>query len=294
MKKLIFLFPILFCFSACLRLNSNLFNGDNTITAYKLDAFKNEIVPLDSSYFIPDSLIHLFTIESDDNGDKAKIYAVYIGDTNKIATDTVILYSHGNAAYMDIYWTRAKLLAHVGGKNRYGVLMYDYRGYGLSEKHSTENSMYADADACCKWLKVKGLTDARFVMYGFSLGTAPTCELTAHKRTLSPQRFILEAPFASTEEMVQDAGLLNMPASFFTDNKIDNAGKIRDIEQPFMWIHGTSDSFLSLATHGQVVYDNYKGAYKEAHKIEGAEHSTIPPVWGYKNYLAEMEAFMVH
>ena len=34
---------------------------------------------------------------------------------------------------MDFYWQRAKLLANVGGKNRFGVMYLDYRGYGLSE-----------------------------------------------------------------------------------------------------------------------------------------------------------------
>lgn len=291
MKYLLYILPLFF-FSACLRLNSNLFNSDNSITAYALDGYNDKTIPLGSEYKIPDSLIHLFTIESDDNGSKAKIYAIYIGDTTQIATDTVILYSHGNAKYMDIYWNRAKLLAHIGGKNRLGVLLYDYRGYGLSEGNSTESSMYADADACTKWLKSKGLTDNRFIMYGFSLGTAPTCELTAYKRTLSPFKFILEAPFASTDEMMQDAAILNMPASYISDNKIDNAKKIKDIQQPFMWIHGTSDSYLSMETHGQVVYDNYKGVYKEAHKVPGGEHGNVPAVWGYPQYLSALEGFV--
>lgn len=291
--SLLFFLPLVFLFSGCLRLNSNLFNPDSDIKAYLLDDYKDETVPLDSSYNIPRELIHLFTLESDDNGNKAKIYAVYIGDTTRIGTDTVILYNHGNAKNIDVYWTRAKLLANVGGKNRFGVLIYDYRGFGLSEGQPSESGLYADADACCKWLKSKGLTQDRFVMYGFSLGTAPTCELTAYKRTLQPYCFILEAPFASTDEMVQDAALLNLPAAYFTDNKIDNASKVRGIQQPFMWIHGIDDSFLAIDTHGQVVYDNYLGIYKEAHKIPGGKHGNTPYAWGYPAYLSAVEAFIM-
>ena len=75
-----------------------------------------------------------------------KIYAVYIGNVNTINTDTVIMYCHGNKSQMDYYWQRAKLLANVVGKNNYGVLMIDYRGYGMSEGDSSEEGMYTDVD----------------------------------------------------------------------------------------------------------------------------------------------------
>ena len=77
------------------------------------------------------------------------------------------MYCHGNKWHMDFYWQRAKLLAHTNGKNKYGVLMMDYRGFGMSEGDPTENGMYADVNACMKWLKDKGLTNSRLIIYGF-------------------------------------------------------------------------------------------------------------------------------
>jgi pimeloyl-ACP methyl ester carboxylesterase len=56
------------------------------------------------------------------------------------------------------------------------------------------------------------------------------------------------------------------------------------VQQPFFWIHGEADDFLNIKTHGQVVYDNYHGTYKEAHKIPGAGHGTIPTTFGFANY----------
>ena len=70
-----------------------------------------------------------------------KIHAVYLGNIADIATDTIILYCHGNRDHLDFYWPRIKLLANVGGKNRYGVLAMDYRGFGLSEGPATEEGM---------------------------------------------------------------------------------------------------------------------------------------------------------
>jgi hypothetical protein len=41
---------------------------------------------------------------------------------------------------------------------------------------------------------------------------------------------LLEAPFASSKVMVQDATGLSLPASFVTDLKIDNAEEIKKVE----------------------------------------------------------------
>jgi len=294
MKYLIVIVTIMFL-SSCLRLDDNLYNLTDKITEYKLDNYTGEQdFILDNSYHIPDSLIHVFTLSSKTvNESSAKtIYAIYIGQISRIQTDTVIMYCHGNKWHMDFYWQRAKLLAHTSGKNKYGVLMIDYRGYGLSEGSPSEDGLYADVDAALQWLKLKGLSDNRLMMYGFSMGTAPVCELTNKSRSMIPSKFILEAPFASADVMANDGSGLNMPASFFTNLKIDNAEEIKTINQPFCWIHGTKDNFLNLITHGEVVYKNYNGSYKEAHRVSGADHGEVPEKMGFDNYLNTLSTFI--
>lgn len=281
--------------SSCLRLDDNLYNVTDKITEYKLDNYtgENDFV-LDNSYHITDSLIHLFTLSSKASSESVAttISAIYIGSLSKIKTDTVIMYCHGNKWHMDFYWQRAKLLAHTSGKNKYGVLMIDYRGYGLSKGKPTEDGLYADVDAALQWLKINGLSDSRLIMYGFSMGTAPACELTAKPRSMTPAKIILEAPFASADVMANDGSGLNMPGSFFTNLKIDNAEEIKTISQPFCWIHGTNDNFLNIKTHGEVVYKNYNGLYQEAHRIDGADHGEIPVKMGFVNYLNTLSTFI--
>ena len=293
--RAILIITIAFIFSSCLRLDDNLYNLSDKITEYKLDNYtgENDFV-LDNSYQIPDSLVHLFTLSSKASSESVAttISAIYIGSISKIKTDTVIMYCHGNKWHMDFYWQRAKLLAHVSGKNKYGVLMIDYRGYGLSEGKPSEEGLYTDVDAALQWLKISGVSDSRLMMYGFSMGTAPTCELTAKPRSMTPSKIILEAPFASADVMANDGSGLNMPGSFFTNLKIDNAEEIKTISQPFCWIHGTNDNFLNIKTHGEVVYKNYKGLYQEAHRIDGADHGEIPVKMGFVNYLNTLSTFI--
>ena len=296
-KYINFILPIftVLILSSCLRLDDNLYNLEDKITEYKLDNYTGEQdFILDNSYFIHDSLIHHFTLSSKgpEDNNATTIHAIYIGSLSKIKTDTVIMYCHGNKWHMDFYWQRAKLLAHTSGKNKYGVLMIDYRGYGMSEGKPTENGLYADVDAGLEWLKLNGLTSSRLMIYGFSMGSAPACELTAKPRSLTPSKLILEAPFASSDVMTNDGSGLNMPASFFTNIKIDNAEEIKTIGQPFCWIHGTNDNFLNMTTHGELIYKNYNGSYKEAHRISGADHGEVPAKMGFNNYTSTLSTFI--
>jgi pimeloyl-ACP methyl ester carboxylesterase len=296
MKKIYLIVLSITGLTSCLRLDNNLFNPNVTkINEYKLDNYTGDTdFKLDASYQIQDSLIHLFQLSSQapDESNATSIYAVYIGSMNKIATDTIIMYCHGNTEHMDFYWPRAKLLANIKSKNRFGVLMIDYRGYGLSEGKPSEDGLYADVNAALKWLKTKGLTDDRLVMYGFSMGSAPATKLTAESYSMKPSKLLLEAPFASAEVMAQDASGLAMPGSFFTDLKINNAEEIKKVQQPFFWVHGEDDNFLNINTHGAVVYANYNGTYKEAHRIQGAGHSTVPQTMGFQNYLNAVGEFI--
>jgi pimeloyl-ACP methyl ester carboxylesterase len=300
MKNILYslgLATVILCFTSCLRLDDNLFNQNtHKITEYSFDNYTGDVdFKLDASYAIPGNLVTLFTLPSKtaDETTPTKIYAVYIGNPARIAIDTVIMYCHGNKDHMDFYWQRAKLLANTRGKNHYGVLMVDYRGYGLSEGKPTENGMYADVDAALLWLKQNGLTNNRLMMYGFSVGTAPATKLTAEPRSLTPAKLLLEAPMASAEAMAQDGSGLAIPGSFVTDLQINNATLIKKVQQPFFWIHGVDDDFLAMLTQGEIVYKNYNGTYKEAHRIPGAGHSNVPNVFGFQNYLKAVGDFLV-
>jgi pimeloyl-ACP methyl ester carboxylesterase len=287
MRTFILFFALAITGSSCLRLDSMLYNTTDKLERYERDNYTGEQdFILDETYKIQDSMIHEFTLASQAPGESSPttIYAVYLGDINRINTDTVILYCHGNKWHMDFYWQRAKLLAHTGSKHRYGVLMLDYRGFGRSEGTPTEEGLYADVEAAMNWLKTNGLSNARLVVYGFSMGSAPAVELSAHPRSMRPSKIILEAPFGSAAVMGEDGTQLAMPGSYFTNLKIDNAEEIKLCNQPLLWMHGTADNFLNYTTHGQVVFDNSKGNPKYSYLVSGADHGDVPVVAGFSAY----------
>ncbi len=297
MKKILFITAILGLSIACRkRLDSFLFNPSQ-IESYQLDAYQGELtLDLNGQYNVPDSLIHQMEWDVELEEGSSKMSAIYIGNIDDIATDTIILYCHGNKDHMDFYWPRQKLYAHTGGLGRYGVLMFDYPSFGLSEGKASEANLYRSTARAIQWLKDQGLENNRFVLFGFSLGSAAACEVAAHpdEYALAPSKLILEAPFASAEVMIQDASLLSMPGSFLVDLQIDNATEIRKISIPLLWIHGVDDSFLSVKSHGQPVYDNKLNGYKEAYLVPGGGHETTPFAAGYENYIARLASFMLH
>lgn len=278
---------------SCLRLDDQFFNTEK-IDHYALDDYdgERELKDMPSQYSVDADKINLFKLSSDDDGDVQDIYAIYLGEIDSIATDTVILYCHGNKHHMDLYWNRAKLLAQLNGRHNYGVMMMDYRGYGMSTGETTESGMYADVNTCMDWLKSKGLTDDRLVIYGYSLGSASATSLCASPRAMRPDKIILEAPFSSASTMINDAAIAALPVSYFTDVRLDVGEKIKFVSQPLCWIHGTDDDFLDIDTHGEVVYANHPGPEKIAFRVPGAVHNNVPEVMGYEAYLLAVGNFL--
>jgi pimeloyl-ACP methyl ester carboxylesterase len=287
MRYIVFLI-IVFGLTGCIKLNDIAFYNE-TITDYLLDDYNTDLdFKLDSTYNVQN--IHEFSVNS--NG--FDIAAIYIGELSDIDTDTIILYCHGQTRHMDHYWQRAKLLANCGGKERYGVLMFDYRGYGKSEGTPTEQGMYEDVRAAYQWLLNEGASSQRIIIYGFSLGSAPATDLAAYGMSNEfPIKLILESPFASTDFIAQESTLIEVSASYITDLEFDNAEKIKLVDQPLMWMHGIEDDYVAI-TNGEAIISNYSGVDSTYVRVEGANHGQdgVPQTMGYQNYLNAVQEFI--
>jgi pimeloyl-ACP methyl ester carboxylesterase len=281
--------------SSCLRLDSNLFNNGEKISSYQWDSFQGEreIKELPPSYRIPENQMNELSLISDDNGNKASIRAVFLGFPDSIPNDTVILYCHGNKNHMDLYWNRAKLLSYTGGQGRFGVMMMDYRGYGLSEGQPSESGLKADVIACLQWLKDKGLKPGNLILYGFSLGSAPATRLAVDNPVMPAAKLVLEAPFASAQAMVEDAAKLSLPSSYFCNLSLDNDVQIQNLKIPFCLFHGKDDDFLRYEAHGKRVFEACpEQPGKKQIVVEGAVHNNLPYRMGFENYSAALLSFI--
>ncbi len=280
-------------FAGCLRLDDQFFNPSK-IDAYRMNHYTGEVdFRLPSSYDIPDHLIQWQQIPSYAANNKVtNIWSVFIGRQEGLPTDTVILYCHGNKDHLDFYWPRLQLLAHTGGKHRYGVFSIDYQGFGLSAGQPSQEAIIQDVQAALDWLTSRDVPPERIILYGFSLGSIPAI----HHASLEPFRhsgkLILEAPLNSSATLVQDASTLSLPGDFVTNLNFNHEQLIQKVNRSLLWIHGTNDEKVSFLAHGEPVFHAHKGLFKQALIVQNGTHDKLPEQIGFENYLDSLAAFI--
>jgi alpha/beta superfamily hydrolase len=289
-------FPLLlvvFALSACKKatLDGMAFPAEK-LDNYTFSDYSGEISIPDSMHIDP-SMRTLVSMTSYDakNGTSHTIYGVYIGDMSTIQQDTVILYMHGQAKHMDHYWARAALLAHTGGKHRFGVFMFDYRGYGMSEGEPSEQGLYEDANAAIDWLLAHGVSKERTVFYGYSLGAIPAIDRAALRSDFSPAGLITEAPLASVQNLVTNSTLLTVESGYVTTLEFPNSDKIKLVSAPYLWFHGVNDTYVAIQ-NGELIFNNYPLSTKEAIRVDFCDHTEVPLKLGYSTYLQSVESFI--
>jgi alpha/beta superfamily hydrolase len=236
------------------------------------------------------TLISMTSVDAS-TGDEYEIYGVYIGDMATMATDTVIMYCHGQSKHMDAYWPRATLLASIVEKHHYGVFMMDYRGYGMSEGSPSEQGLYEDVDASIDWLMAMGAKQEQTFYYGFSLGCIPVIDRAAYRTDFQPAKIIIESPLASVDNLAHSSLVLNVDPNFVSTLEFENAEKMKDVSMPLLWLHGVEDDYIEIE-NGELIYGNHSGSYKEAIRVNGAGHGDIPEIYGYDNYLVHLENYI--
>jgi alpha/beta superfamily hydrolase len=293
MKYFIYIIILLSVFSCKKIVLDQLAFPSEKLNSYQFELYDAGDQSVPDQYGIDSKDRHLVSMLSKDKstGKDYRIYGVYIGDTTRIGIDTIFLYCHGQSTHMDDYYPRATLLANINGKLNYGVLMIDYRGYGMSEGTSDEDGLSEDADAAINWLKEHGATGERTIFYGFSLGCIPMIERAAFRSDFTPSKLIIEAPLASVANLAQTSTIINIDPVFISSLKFENAENIKSVTAPLLWFHGVEDDYISIS-NGQLIFDNYTGSTKEAVTIEGAGHGNIPATYGFDKYVEKLEVFI--
>jgi pimeloyl-ACP methyl ester carboxylesterase len=196
-----------------------------------------------------------------------------------------LLYLHGNGGSIGANAEHACRLSRVG----FGVLIFDYRGYGNSEGGPpTENAVYADAEQAWKFLAGSGKADAhKTVIYGHSLGGAVAIEMaTRHPEAAA---LIVESTFTSIREMARQSPQFRLFPTWLIVNQMDSLTKIATVHMPVLVIHGTADRVVPAAMAEQL----YAAApwLKQIFLVPGAGHENCASVAGV-GYMRAIVQFM--
>ena len=171
----------------------------------------------------------------------------------------VILYSHGNG----------EILAHIKPLlNRfirmgYGVMAYDYAGYGNSTGYPGEKQAYSDIEAAYAYLTAsRKIAPRDIIIMGFSVGSGPSCYL-AEKTEV--KALVIVSGFASAAQVV-------LPFSVPLD-QFPNAERLKNCKVPLMIIHGKNDKIVPIR-NGKKLFDSSVSPLKTMYE-EDAGHNDI-------------------
>ncbi|MGH8529428.1 MAG: alpha/beta hydrolase [Nevskiales bacterium] len=187
-----------------------------------------------------------------------------------------LLFSHGNAEDLGHLLPLLEEL-HAAG---FGVLAYDYRGYGLSsDRAPSARGAYLDQAAAYRYatqeLKIPA---SRLIIHGRSLGTGPAVALAVREPIGG---LIVESGFVSAFRVMTRVPLLPF-------DKFQNLRHIKNVRCPVLIIHGIEDAVIPL-WHGRRLFAAAQGA-KQAWWVEGAGHNDLALVAGM-DYLRKLRDF---
>jgi uncharacterized protein len=125
----------------------------------------------------------------------------------------------------------------------YGVLSFDYRGFGGNAGEPTEDGVYMDAEGAYTYLTQHlRVPSSRVVLAGRSLGSAVAVELATR---VSVAGLVLFSPIDSVP--LTGARLYPLfPVRRFARNQFDSLAKVGRLQSPVVVVYGTADEMIPI------------------------------------------------
>lgn len=162
---------------------------------------------------------------------------------------------------------RVPLARALAGRG-YGVLLFDYRGYGGNPGMPSEDGLSTDGSAAVTYLGTRDDVDTgRLVYFGESLGAAVAVGVA---RDRPPAVLVLRSPFTSLAD-VASVHYPFLPVSVLLKDRYENLKAIDLVGAPLLVIAGSADRTVPTDQSMRV----YEAASepKALFIVEGADHN---------------------
>lgn len=178
-----------------------------------------------------------------------------------------ILSCHGNAGNVAMREGELRALERTA---RAHVLLFDYRGYGLSEGEPEETGLCEDAQAALLALEREtGVAPGRTVVLGHSLGGAVAIDLAWRKPAIGG--LVTLSTFTSIDDLVRHLTLPGLGA--LVPESWDSLAKVPGIAKPKLFIHGTADGLIPIE-EARLLHES-AAEPKKLLLVPGADHNGI-------------------
>jgi len=164
--------------------------------------------------------------------DGKKLHALYFkADSSR----GVVYYLHGNAGSVKSWGTVADIFA----SQNFDLLLLDYRGYGKSEGHiSNEKELYSDVNVVYDSLKAN-YPEEKIVVLGYSIGTGLAANVAANHH---PGKLILMAPYFNFPDLVKQ--IYPIVPGFMLKYKLKTNEFLPKVTAPIVIFHGLNDELI--------------------------------------------------
>ncbi len=176
------------------------------------------------------------------------------------ANAPTLIYSHGNAEDIGQNIEIFEALHERG----FGVIAYDYPGYGLTPGRSTETSTQQSIQAVWDYAIQSGISPSSIIIVGRSIGSGPSVWLASHTK---PAGLILISPLKS-------AYTVAFRYPIFPGDLFPNYKRIADIKTPLLVIHGEQDEVIPFS-HGQEIHQKSPASNKFFVPIKNSGHNDL-------------------
>ena len=191
-------------------------------------------MPIKELALTPDILEIPFEDVSIPVGGKDNIHAWFFPDED---SKKAVLFCHGNAGNVSHRLETVEFFREY----KINVLLFDYRGYGLSDGSPSEAGVYEDTRAAFDWLvNERGFLPENIVVFGRSLGGAAAIDLAAQTKCGG---LVVESSFTSAYAIGR-AMFPFFPVRYLLRFKFDSVGKIEKVSCPTLVTHSPDDDMI--------------------------------------------------
>ncbi|MFN0036829.1 MAG: alpha/beta hydrolase [Saprospiraceae bacterium] len=194
----------------------------------------------------------------------------------------VVFYIKGNSRSIKGWGKFAKDFVGKG----YDFFILDFRGFGKSRGHRTEQTLFSDLQHVYKWLADE-YGEAHIVLYGRSLGSGLAARVASWNR---PQMLILDCPYYSFLHHIRRYAFI-LPLRWLLRYQIRTDRFVKKVRCPIHIIGGTKDRLIPYRQ-----CEMLKTLAPEKitlHPIAGGSHNNLPDYPEYHDLLYDIlhEAF---
>jgi hypothetical protein len=193
----------------------------------------------------------------------------------------VVLFCHGNGGNISYLLDTAVIFNRLGLSS----LIFDYRGYGRSEGHPSEQGTYLDAEAAWNYLvEIRKISPKDIIIFGRSLGGSIAAWLACEHR---PGALVVESSFTSITDVARER-FHWLPLMFVKNYRYETLHYLEEVNCPVLIIHSRNDEIVPFH-HGQKLFEK-AGEPKIFVEIEGSHNKGF--LLCLPRYEASLDAFI--